>query len=128
MRHSQEAQGIPFGRYMHEIHALPAVFIVADLAGALQPRLLALHAPSAGVSAAQAMAFGAVWTAMQELNRVATGAAPYAILAAMPLRARLTLDACCLTGVAFIAVAFRAAIMRRAGASASAAPPAKKRR
>ena len=127
MRHSQEAQGIPFGRYMHEIHALPAVFILADLAGALQPQLLAHYAPSTRVSAAQAVAFGATWAAVQELNRIATGAAPYAILAAMPLRARLTLDAICLTGVAFIAVAFRAAIMRRAGASAAAAP-AKKRR
>ena len=128
MRHSQEAQGIPFGRYMHEIHALPAVFIVADLAGALQPQLLARHAPSARVAAAQAMAFGAAWTLVQELNRLATGAAPYAILAVMPLRARLVLDVICLTAVACIALAFRAAIVRRAGASAAATAPAKKRR
>ena len=128
MRHSQEAQGIPFGRYMHEIHALPAVFIFADMAGALQPQLLARHAPSARVSAAQAIAFGAAWALGQELTRVATGAAPYAILTVMPLRARLMLDAICLSGVACIALAFRAAIVRRAGASAAATAPAKKRR
>ena len=110
---------------MHEIHALPAVFIFADLAGALQPQILARHAPSARVAAAQAVAFGAAWTAVQELNRLVTGAAPYAILAVMPLRARLVLDVICLTGVAAIAVAFRAAIVRRAGVAAVAA---KKRR
>lgn len=120
------AQGIPFSRYMHELHALPLIFPAADLAGALQPRLLRRHAPSARGAAAQAVAFGATWVAVQELNRYATGSAPYAFLNSTPLRLRLPLVAGSLALVAALARAFRAAILRRA--PAPAAPAAKKRR
>ena len=114
----QEAQGIPFSRFMHELHALPALFPVADVAGALQPSLLARHVPSARAAAVQAVGFGAAWVVVQEANRLATGAVPYSILVHLPLRGRLALDAACLLVVAAIAVAVRATIIFRAGAPA----------
>lgn len=117
----QVGQGIPFGRYMHELHALPALFPLADLAGAMQPELLARHAPSSRSAAAQAVAFGATYALVQELNRLATGAAPYAIFTNLPLQGRLALFTVCLAGVAGIATAFHAAILWRAPAAAKAA-------
>ena len=76
----QIAQGVPFGQYMHELHALPALLPLAQACGALSVTRVAAHTPGPWGVIAMAASFGLAWTFVMEINRAATGAFPYSFL------------------------------------------------
>ena len=112
-------QGIPFAQYMHELHALPAVFPAAGLLGALHAPTLVQHAPSRARTCAHAFAFGGVWTAVMIANHALTGAFPYSFMEAMTVAGRAAFILSSFSLVSAMAVGFRALILWRGGKDAA---------
>ena len=119
-------QGVPFGQYMHELHALPALLPLAQACGGLSMTRLAAHTPGPWGVVRMAASFGIAWTAVMEVNRAATGAFPYSFLLKLSLPQRAAFFTSCYLTVGSLEVPLRALVMRLGGAPGTAA--ARKRR
>ena len=122
----QIAQGVPFGQYMHELHALPALLPLAQACGALSMTRVAAHTPGPWGVIAMAVSFGLAWTVVMEINRAATGAFPYTFLLQLSLPQRGFFYSSCYVAVGLLALLMRALVMRLGSAPGTAA--ARKRR
>jgi hypothetical protein len=107
---------MPFIRYMHEVHALPAALPLTELLlGARDATLLRAHLPSARRAVAATLGFGIAWLAFMLLNVAVTGVLPYPFMVDMAPAALATLIALCYAAVAAAVLALRAAVAWRAG-------------
>jgi hypothetical protein len=112
---------MPFIRYMHEVHALPAALPLTELLlGARDVTLLHAHLPSARRAVAATLGFGIAWLAFMLLNVAATGVLPYPFMTDMAPAVLAAFVCVCYSAVAAAVLALRAAVVWRAGGGGGA--------
>jgi hypothetical protein len=119
------ASGIPFLRYMHELHALPMLVPLVELVGGRDATVLAAHLPSGIAATAHTFSFGGAWVAFMLVNAYITGAVPYPVLVRLTPPQLTVFVIICFATLAALTAAARVAITWRA---AGGAPRAKKLR
>lgn len=122
----QEAAGLPVAAWLHEVHAGPLLLAVLDLAGGRDAAMLAAHTPRALPLAAAALATAAAYWALLLWAAVTTGAWPYDFLWRMSDARRIGFATAAGALLALLALAFRAAALRRAALAAAYAERLKK--
>jgi hypothetical protein len=111
---------MPFVRYMHELHALPALLPIAELLlGARDAAALHAHLLRPRAAVAATLGFGIAWLAFMLGNAGATGMMPYPFMNDMSPAVLAAFTTVCYTLVAFGVLALRRAIVWRAGVAVS---------